>query len=293
MSKTLIKDTSRSDPSRWWDIPCQTNEIRIFSFGGGVQSMAALVLQVQGRIKYDAFVFANVGEDSENPATLDYLHNHAIPFAQRHNIRFEIVQKNRRGGEADTVYKSVMRDNKSVPIPAVLASGAFGRRSCTEDFKIVPVNRWAKQQGYTHVINGVGISLDEFQRARYPLQYQPLRGVNIQRKLEYPLLDLRVTRHACVQLIVAAGLPIPPKSACFFCPFQSHGQWLNLRRENPDLFGAAVIVDERIREKRAGLGKDMWLHHAKVPLLQAVPLQPTLFDLDTSVSACDSGYCMT
>jgi hypothetical protein len=45
---------------------------RIFSFGGGVQSVSVMVLQSLGKVQYDEFVFANVGEDSENPGTLQY-----------------------------------------------------------------------------------------------------------------------------------------------------------------------------------------------------------------------------
>ncbi|WP_254897837.1 hypothetical protein [Kitasatospora sp. NA04385] len=39
----------------------QAPVIRSFSFGGGVQSTAALVLAAQGRIDYRTFLFANVG----------------------------------------------------------------------------------------------------------------------------------------------------------------------------------------------------------------------------------------
>jgi hypothetical protein len=42
----------------------------VFSYGGGVQSTAGLVLAAAGRINFPNFVFANVGEDAEHPATL-------------------------------------------------------------------------------------------------------------------------------------------------------------------------------------------------------------------------------
>ena len=42
--------------------------MRTFSFGGGVQSTAVLVLQAQNKLPepYDVFLFANVGDDSEH-----------------------------------------------------------------------------------------------------------------------------------------------------------------------------------------------------------------------------------
>src|SRR5947209_1941983 len=47
--------------------------LKVFSFGGGVQSTAALVLAARGEIDYQTFLFANVGGDSENPETLRYV----------------------------------------------------------------------------------------------------------------------------------------------------------------------------------------------------------------------------
>lgn len=55
--------------------------LRSFSFGGGWQSTAALVLAARGVIDFRTFLFANVGDDSENPETIEYVHQHAMPFA--------------------------------------------------------------------------------------------------------------------------------------------------------------------------------------------------------------------
>lgn len=56
--------------------------VRIFSYGAGVQSFATLVLQTKGKLStpYDVFIFANVGHDSENPATLEHYENVAKPL---------------------------------------------------------------------------------------------------------------------------------------------------------------------------------------------------------------------
>ena len=37
--------------------------LKVFSYGGGVQSTAALVLAAQGKIDYQTFLFCNVGAD--------------------------------------------------------------------------------------------------------------------------------------------------------------------------------------------------------------------------------------
>jgi hypothetical protein len=57
--------------------------MRAFSFGGGVQSVAVLVLGAQGKVQYDYYLFSNVGEDSEDPRTLEYFRNIALPFVCR------------------------------------------------------------------------------------------------------------------------------------------------------------------------------------------------------------------
>jgi hypothetical protein len=268
------------------------NEMRIFSFGGGVQSTAALVLAAQGRIDFQTFIFANVGADSENPATLAYVKQHAMPYATANGIELIELQKTfkrgARAGQIETVYGRTMGDNKSVPIPIRMSgNGAPGHRSCTVDFKINLIHRWHKEHGATDeqpAITGLGISLDELERARTDSGFTD-------QILEYPLIDLRFTRNACIKITSDAGLPVPPKSACYFCPFKSRGEWVRLRREQPDLFAKSVALEKRVNEKRGSLGKDfMFLHPDLRPLDQAVGDQFSLFDVEDN---CESGYCMT
>jgi 3'-phosphoadenosine 5'-phosphosulfate sulfotransferase (PAPS reductase)/FAD synthetase len=72
--------------------------LKVFSFGGGVQSTACLVLAAQGKIDYQTFLFCNVGSDSENPETLDYVPEVAIPYARVHGLELCELQKVRRDG---------------------------------------------------------------------------------------------------------------------------------------------------------------------------------------------------
>lgn len=66
--------------------------LRIISFGGGRQTMAMLVLVASGELgAIDAAVFANVGDDSENPDTLSYLRDFAHPYAKAHGIALAIT----------------------------------------------------------------------------------------------------------------------------------------------------------------------------------------------------------
>lgn len=113
-----------------------TESVKAFSFGGGVQSVAALVLAAQGRIDYRDFIFANVGDDTEYPATMRYLREIAIPFAEAHGITLREVMKVRRDGSTETLWQKLHRTERSVDIPVRMSNGAPGNRSCTADFKI-------------------------------------------------------------------------------------------------------------------------------------------------------------
>lgn len=83
--------------------------LKTFSFGGGVQSMAALVLAAQGKIDYKVFVFSNVGDDSEHPATLRYLQEYAIPFARSHGLEIHVVDRRKRDGSVETLYQRLTK----------------------------------------------------------------------------------------------------------------------------------------------------------------------------------------
>jgi hypothetical protein len=82
--------TERSLGESSWD----GNQVRTFSFGGGVQSTAVLVLQAQNKLPepYDVFLFANVGDDSEHPDTIEYFHNVHKPFAEKNGIHLEEME---------------------------------------------------------------------------------------------------------------------------------------------------------------------------------------------------------
>jgi 3'-phosphoadenosine 5'-phosphosulfate sulfotransferase (PAPS reductase)/FAD synthetase len=182
--------------------------IRAFSYGGGVQSTAALVLAAQGRIDFPLFLFANVGEDSENPATLRYVAECAKPYAAAHGIELVEVRKQRRMGEADTIVSWLDRTPRSIGIPMRMANGAPGNRSCTEQFKINPIRKELRRRGATRslpAVLGMGISTDEWSRMRTDKPGSVTR-------VAYPLIDLGLSRADCVSVIEGAGLPVPPKA---------------------------------------------------------------------------------
>lgn len=262
--------------------------LRCFSYGGGVQSTAALVLAAQGKIDFPVFLFSNVGDDSEHPDTLAYVQAHAMPFAASHGLALHELRHIRRDGEEETLYRKLTRpDSRSTGIPIYLeGAGAPGRRSCTSEFKIRRIAVWQRRHGATKqtpAVCGLGISLDEFQRMRTD------SGIETQ-VLEYPLIDLRLTRQDCINIIECAGLPVPPKSSCWFCPFHRMPAWQKLKRETPELFDRAVALEQTLSDRSEMLGRGkIFLTRKLHPLNQVVGDQADMFADD----ACDSGFCMT
>ncbi len=266
-----------------------TKQLRTFSYGGGVDSTAGLVLAAQGQIDYPIFLFCNVGDDSEHPATLAYVQDVAKPYALAHGIELIELRHIRKDGTEETLYKKLTRaGSRSTGIPIRLeGSGAPGRRSCTSEFKIRRRAVWQRRHGATRAapaVTGLGIDIDEFHRARTD------SGIETQ-VLEYPLIDMRLNRQDCMNIITSAGLPIPPKSSCWFCPFHRMPAWQKLKRETPELFDRAVALEIILSDRSEMLGRGkVFLNRKMIPLDQAVGDQADMFESDDT---CESGFCMT
>lgn len=305
--------------------------MRVFSYGGGVQSTACLVLAAQGKLDYPTFLFCNVGDDSEHPDSLKYVREVAMPYAAQHGIRLEELHKENRKGEQVTLYSHLTKPgSKSIGIPVRMnTSGAPGRRSCTFDFKIAVVDKWLKQntaKGHIQAMKeafvlhyaigaidketakvfmldlksffgeheplevGLGISLDELQRVKPNSDLDTIYWkVNT-----HPLIfevPKPLDRQDCMNVIERAGLPIPPKSACWFCPYHRLSKWQEMRKDEPTLFWKAAELEISINKRRKTLGKDeVWFSRMLMPLAQATTAyeQGSLFSEEDN--ECE-GYC--
>jgi 3'-phosphoadenosine 5'-phosphosulfate sulfotransferase (PAPS reductase)/FAD synthetase len=266
--------------------------LRAVAYGGGVQSTALLVLAATGRIDFGTFLFANVGHDSEHPATLAYVERYAKPYAAEHGIALHELHRRRRDGTTETLYGRLTREgSRSLPIPVRMSGGAPGTRSCTADFKIRVVGRWLREHGGSaenRATVAVGISVDEIHRAN-------ARKVERYERLVYPLLDLRMRRTDCAAVIRAAGLPVPPKSACFFCPLHRAGAWTVMRHDEPELFARSVALEKLLNARRAALGRDpVYLTRYGAALDRVVPAGVAPLPLpDNGDGGCDNGWCAT
>lgn len=267
--------------------------LRTVSYGGGVQSTALLVLAAQKKVDFNIFLFSNVGDDSEHPKTLEFVADVAVPFAAEHGIELHELRRFRRDGSFVSLWERLTDDaSRSLPIPVRMSNGAPGTRSCTASYKIEVIAKWLKQHGATAddpATVAIGISVDEMERANSRKHSNPWE------RIVYPLLELGLNRHDCMRIIEGAGLPVPPKSSCFFCPMHRMATWMDMARDEPDLFEKSCALEDLLNERRDKLGKDhVFLTRRAMPLRTAVggAIQQTFdFDGEQHVEDCDSGHC--
>ena len=190
------------------------------SFGGGVNTVALMVMLVRDDAPLDGTIFADTG--GETPATYK-----SVEFARQylgdHGIPFYVVEARPRQTD---LYGTALRRQV---IPSVQW------RWCTRDFKVNPIHKFYSNLG-VHIDQYMGIAFDEVHRMKDS-------RVDYITNL-YPLIDQRMTRQHCVDLIAGAGLPVPEKSGCFFCPFNSTERWRQLLDNYPDLFERAIALEE-------------------------------------------------
>ena len=276
--------------------------LRTISYGGGVQSTALLVLAAQGKLDdiiggpVDAALFANVGEKAEHPKTLAYIRDIAMPWAAERGIPVHELKRTTKDGQVRDLYEHLVNGTvagkQSDIIPMRGESGAPMSRGCTRDYKVMVVARWLKANGATAENPAtvcIGISTDEITRVSNKRQGNYERPV-------YPLIDLGLSRMDCIGVIADAGLPVPPKSACYFCPFTRPSQWAEMRRDQPEMFWKAAELENLMNERRVRTGvRPLYLTRFAKPLAEAIPEAQDMlpgFEMPGG-DGCDSGYCWT
>lgn len=243
----------------------------VWSYGGGVQSVAIGVLIAQGRLpRPDLAVIADTGREAAS--TWAYLREHMQPLLDRAGgPKIEVAAH-----ALATV--DLYAKNGDLLIPAYTTSGALPT-FCSNEWKRRVVARWLRAHGVRDCDLWLGITIDELERARTSEGWM---------RNAYPLLFLApMTRADCLALIGSVGLPAPAKSACYMCPFRSDAEWRQIRDDAPDEWTRAVELDERIRRDDPGV----FLHRSRVPLREAridAAVESAQLDL-----FCGSGMCWT
>jgi len=227
--------------------------MKILSLGWGVQSFTLAAMAALGEIEMpDVAINADTGYESVFTYEFasrwsDWLNNHGVRVVTVKEGNAPITV-NRNGGK---IYLPAFTDSKNGP-------GGMLRRQCTQRWKIAPMRRWiqANRNGQP-VEQWLGISTDEWQRMRdSDVKYITNR---------YPLIEMRMSRAGCIDWLQKHGLEVPPKSACYFCPFHRTSEWRAVK--NTSDWPLVVAVDEQIRNARpSALGLKLYLHPSLRPI---------------------------
>jgi hypothetical protein len=131
-----------------------------------------------------------------------------------------------------------------------LPSLAYGDKSCSIKYKRDPQDRYVHSwqpardcwaQG-SKVLKAIGYDAGpaDSRRHRY-IEDDEYR-------YWYPLASWNLDRPNCEKIIQAAGLPLPMKSSCFFCPACKKHEILWLQEHHPDLLERALAIERNARD---------------------------------------------
>ena len=226
----------------------------IISLGAGVQSSTMALMAAHGEIEPmpDAAIFADtMAEPLDVYDWLAWLERQ-LPFPVHHVDN---------GSLADAVRN---RKDGFNPVPFNTHESSKGRRQCTREYKIVPINRKARKLAGLEpgqrvpepvVTMWKGISWDERQRMDTPREKWIIS--------RFPLIERQLTCGHCLEWMQAKNYPKPPRSACVFCPYQT-ADWMHIRTHRPQVWNAALKWDTELRKQGE------YIHPSCLPLRQAV-----------------------
>ena len=257
--------------------------------GWGKQTFAMAAMMALGEMPHvDFIVFADTGH--EGIGTYEFIRQWT-PWLEEHGLSLVTVS-----AESTDVVREDWAGSVLIPAFTLDIKGHLGqvRRQCTHDWKITPIRRFMRTELERRGLRptaGVaeswqGISLDEFQRMR---DSDVAYITNV-----YPLVERRMTRADCITWLQAHDLPVPPKSACTFCPFKSVGRWRELKHIGGSDWEEALAVDVMIRNKRSKHGL-LYVHPGRKPLAEAVNIPEdhgaSQRLLEGFEEVCDAGHC--
>ena len=210
----------------------------VVSFGGGLNSTALLVKWVlDANPPPHLILFADTG--CERPDVYAHIERFSSWLVSHDMPAIQVVKK---GGRAETLEQYALR-TKHLP------SLAYGRKSCSHKFKIEPqdrtVNRWPPARKAwadgRRVVKLIGYGAEEQKRI------SKARIEDDKYVYRFPLDEWGVDRAGCVRLCERAGVPVPGKSSCFFCPASKKQEIATLARVYPDLAVRAVHLETTAR----------------------------------------------
>jgi hypothetical protein len=221
----------------------------VVCYGGGVDSTAMLIALHRAGITPDLITFADVG--AEKPETYAMVETMS-QWCQ--SVGFPTIVTCTKLTLPTTGYSTLTgncTDNETLP------SLAFGRKSCSIKWKQGPQDQYLKgcEKG-PNKRDPHPIWLDCQRRGIKPTKLigydagpadirrsAKLKESDALFEYRYPLQQLGMARGECIALILDEGLPVPIKSACYFCPASQKWELWWLAGEHPELFEKALEME--------------------------------------------------
>jgi hypothetical protein len=263
-------------------------KLRVLSLGAGVQSTTLALMAKHGEAPMpDVAIFADTQWEPE--AVYKHLRwlMSVLPYevitVSAGDIRQAIRdRRNTTGGRFAAIpWHTVNPDG----------SHGMGRRQCSSEYKLGPIMHAIRahlgKPGRVRIPSKtvevlLGISRDEAQRMRESRQRYMVN--------RYPLIEMGMTRQACLRWLDAHGYPRPAKSACIGCPYHDNDHWRGMRDNQPEEWADAVAADHALRIGDArGMRAIEFMHPQRVPL-DEVDLSVDNRQLDLFGNECE-GVC--
>jgi len=234
--------------------------LRILSLGAGVQSTTLALMAAHGEIgpMPDCAIFSDTQWEPKR------VYEHLRWLMSPNMLPFPVYVVSAGNLRADTLSRSNTTGQRFAVVPWFVknpdGSEGMGRRQCTKEYKLRPVQRkivellGGRPKGGAEV--WVGISTNEAWRMK------PSRVRYIINR--WPLIEQQLSRNDCLQWIKRHDYPTPPKSSCVGCPFHSDDEWREIR-EQPDEWADVVAVDAAIRNQ-PGMRGQQFMHSSLRPL---------------------------
>ena len=248
-------------PARTTGAPVDSERL-VVSYGAGVDSTAALIALYLHGIRPDMIVFANVG--NEWPETYAYI---PVMNAWLRSVGFPEVTivKNPRPKSGDASLGDACKRL------GVLPALAYGQHQCSLVWKVDPQEKivrktfgwngrkktWA--EGVERVVKVIGYDAGTRDACRAGKAHgKDSKGF----RNWYPLIEWGIDREQCIALIEMAGLPVPRKSSCFFCPAMKRDEIIDLGQKHPELLMYAIEIEDLaiakgLRGGTRGLGRKL------------------------------------
>lgn len=222
----------------------------VVSYGGGVNSIAVLVRLHQLGIVPTAIVMADPG--SERRGTEDYRDRVLPPWLT--SVGFPLVTVINRVEEGQHVARAWRLETLEAECLRTesLPSVAYGWKKCSAKYKGDTQRWWVKRQPWAQeewaagrrLVKVIGYDADEGRRVKVAFQNE---WENDRFSPWYPLVEAGWDRERCEEEIARVGLPVPPKSACTFCPNNRLQEWIDLREQEPEAFARAVHLSRNAK----------------------------------------------